>query len=114
MGKLGFHVSFSFAFASFEHCVFFCGVWRSIEWSVRGLQVVRAVFAGRLCSGCGGRGLQVESRLLRVESASRVYRAPTLRRLASLITLDTTTWEDMTTIKEQFPNFNLEDKVVLT
>jgi len=26
---------------------------------------------------------------------------------------DTTTWEDVTTIKEQFPEFNLEDKVVL-
>jgi len=27
---------------------------------------------------------------------------------------DTTTWEDVTTIQEQFPEFNLEDKVALT
>jgi len=26
---------------------------------------------------------------------------------------DTTTWEDITTLKEQFPNFNFEDKVLL-
>jgi len=92
MWKLGFRISFSFAFASSVDCVFFCGVRRSIEQSVRvwfvrwlsvrsgsGLQVdsaVVAVVAGfrwsRVACGhrlqvvvcCGGRGLQVESRLL--------------------------------------------------
>ena len=75
MGKLGFHVSFLFAFASFVHCVFFCGVWRSIERSVCGLQVVCVVVgwtwvASGLCDGCGGRELHVESRLLRVYESS--------------------------------------------
>lgn len=58
----------------------FCGVQRSIEQSVSRLQVDRAMVgwsqvASGLCSGCDGHGLQVESRLLRVESKKlpRVY-----------------------------------------
>jgi len=62
-------------------CVFFCGVRRSIERSVRvaggscGGCELQVVASRRLqvVASCGGRGLQVESRLLRVyESNLRV------------------------------------------
>jgi len=93
MGKLGFRVSSSFV--SFVHCVFFCGVRRSIEQSDRGLQVVRVVVA--VVAGCRwSRVAVVADCRLKVdsyESASRVYGALTsLRRLASLTTL---VWIDL-------------------
>jgi len=90
MGKLEFHVSFLFAFASSVECDGRSSeVFAGCRWFVRWL-VVACCDGHRLqvVAGCGGRRLQVDSRLLQVDPPSRVYGAPTsVRRLASLTTL---------------------------